>query len=119
MAQLPTVELKVSVTGLEPMKRLLALLHDNFESLPTPLQQMVLELASDDKNAWDVVYFEKMGLGCGDIEVTLDGEVRPSGVLAIWPDTCEAVIWGRGVTQHGHIQVKNRKTGEIVCEARK
>lgn len=119
MAQLATVELKVSVTGIEPMKRLLSLLHDNFEALPLPVQQMVLELASDGKNVWDVDYFAKMGLGVADIEVVIDGEVRPSGVLAVWPDTCEAVIWGRGVTQHEHIQIRHRKTGETVCEAHK
>lgn len=107
-------KVEVSVTGIEPIKRLLELLHDHFEALPVGVQQVLLELVCDGKNVWDLDYFLKMGIAGPDIEVYLDGE-KTRGVTAILPDTCEAVIWGKGVTKHKDIQVRNAKTGEPVC----
>lgn len=107
-------KVSVSVTGIEPLKRLIELLHSNFLELPVAVQQALLELSCDGKKVWDIGYFKDLGLHPADIEVYLDGE-KTSGVMAIWPDTCEAVIWGRGVTKHKDIQVRNAKTDEPVC----
>lgn len=107
-------KVSVSVTGIEPLKQLIELLHSNFLGLPVAVQQALLELASDGKKVWDIDYFQKMGVHPSDVEVYLDGE-KASGVMAIWPDTCEAVIWGAGVTKHKDIQVRNAKTDEPVC----
>ena len=108
-------KVSVSVTGIEPLKQLIELLHSSFLELPVAVQQALLELASDGKKVWDIDYFQnQMGVPPSDIEVYLDGE-KASGVMAIWPDTCEAVTWGAGVTKHKDIQVRNAKTGEPVC----
>lgn len=108
-------KVSVSVTGIAPLKELIELLHSNFLELPVAVQQALLELASDGKKVWDIDYFQnQMDIHPSDIEVYLDGE-KASGVMAIWPDTCEAVTWGAGVTKHKDIQVRNAKTGEPVC----
>ncbi len=107
-------KVSVSVTGIEPLRQLIELLHSNFLELPVAVQQALRELASNGKNVWDIDYFQKMGVHPSDIEVYLDGE-KASGVMAIGPDTCEAETWGAGVTKHKDIQVRNAKTGEPVC----
>ena len=108
-------KVSVSVTGIEPLKQLIELLHSNFLEIPVAVQQALLELASDGKKVWDIDFFQnQMGVPPSDIEVYLDGE-KASGVTAIWPDTCEAVSFGRGVTKHKDIQVRNSKTDEPVC----
>lgn len=104
----------VSVTGISPLKDLLELLHSNYEALPPAVKQALLELSSDGKTVWGIDYFTELGIAGPDIEVFLDGE-KANGVMEIWPDTCEAVSFGRGVTKHNEIQVRNAKTGEHIA----
>lgn len=106
-------KVSVSVTGIEPLKELLELLHSKFAELPVAVQHALIALSCDGKAVWDNDYFDRMGIPSCDIEVYLDGE-RADGVVAIWPDTCEAVMWGVGVTRHNEIQVRNSKTGEHI-----
>lgn len=107
-------KVSVSVTGIEPLKQLLGLLHANYEGLPRVVQLALLELSSDGKTVWGLDYFAGLGVAGPDIEVYLDGE-KATGILEIWPDTCEAVSVSRGVTKHKDIQVRNAKTDEPVC----
>lgn len=106
-------KVSVSVTGIEPMKELLELLHSNYEVLPPAVKQALLELSSDGKTVCGVDYFAEIGIARPDIEVFLDGQ-KATGVMEIWPDTCEAVSFGSGVTKHHSIHVRNAKTGLIV-----
>lgn len=107
-------KVSVSVTGIEPLKELLELLHSKFAELPVAVQHAIIALSCDGKAVWDNDYFDRMGIPSWDIEVYLDGE-RADGVVAIWPDTCEAVVWGLGVMECKDIKVRNAKTGEPVC----
>lgn len=111
-------KVSVSVTGIGLVKELLELLHSNYEALPPAVKQALLELSSDGKTAWGIDYFTEMGIAGPDIEVYLDGQ-RATGVMEIWPDTCEAVSFGGGVTKHHSIHVRNAKTGLIVCSGGK
>ena len=106
-------KVSVSVTGIGLVKELLELLHSNYEALPPAVKQALLELSSDGKTVWGIDYFAELGIAGSDIEVYLDGQ-KASGVMEIWPDTCEAVFFGRGVTKHNEIQVRNAKTGEHI-----
>lgn len=106
-------KVSVSVTGIEPLKELLELLHSNYESLPSALKRALIELSSDGKTVWDINYFAELGIAWPDIEVYLDGK-NATDVMEIWPDTCEAVSFGKGVTKHNEIQVRNAKTGEHI-----
>ena len=106
-------KVSVSVTGIEPMKELLELLHSNYEALPPAVKQALLDLSSDGKTVWGIDYFAELGIAGSDIEVFLDGE-KATGIMEIWPDTCEVVSFGSGVTKHNEIQVRNAKTGEHI-----
>ena len=107
-------KVSVSVTGIGLVKELLELLHSNYEALPPAVKQALLELSSDGKTVWGIDYFAELGIAGPGIEVYLDGE-KATCIMEIWPDTCEAVSFGRGVTKHKDIQVRNSKTGEPVC----
>lgn len=106
-------KVSVSVTGIGLVKELLELLHSNYEGFPPAVKQALLELSRDGKKVWGIEYFAELGIAGPDIEVFLDGE-KAAGIMEIWPDTCEAVSFGSGVTKHNEIQVRNAKTGEHI-----
>lgn len=108
-----TIDLKVS--GIEPMKKLVELLADNYARLPPAIQEAIGELYSDERLAWDRDYFTGIGVDAGNIKVIADG-LEVSRVIAIYPDEFELLSFGSGIKEFKSLQVINVETGETICE---
>lgn len=106
------IDLKIS--GLEPMKKIISLLTDNYSTLPSPIQEAISELYADERTCWDIEYFHSIGLCAHQINVFADGEELKK-VVAIYPDESEALIAGKGIRKVTELQVINATTGEPVC----
>lgn len=107
-----TIELKVS--GIEPMKKIVELLTDNYQSLPRELQDAIGELYAEERTCWDIDHFKHIGIEPGHVRVIVDG-VETSKITAIYPDEAEMMIIGEGIRKFTSLQVINSSTGEPIC----
>lgn len=107
-----TIDLKVS--GIEPMKKLVELLADNYSRLPPAIQEAIGELYAEERKCWDADYFNAMGINSYDVKVIVDG-TETSKIIAIYPYDAEIMVLGEGVRKFSSLQVLNASTGEPVC----
>ena len=107
-----SINLKVS--GLEPMKKLVELLADNYSLLPASIQEAFGELYAEERTCWDVEYFMQLGIARANIKVIVDG-LEMKRVIAIYPDEAELLLVGDGVRKFATLQVINAATGDPVC----
>ena len=110
------MSITLKVSGLEPVKKIVGLLADNYQSLPRELQDALGELYSEERTCWDADYFNSIGVSQFLIKVLADGE-EVKRVLAIYPDEAEVMILGEGVRKFTNLQVINSSTGEPICSA--
>lgn len=107
-----TIDLKVS--GIEPMKKLVELLADNYARLPSAIQEAIGELYAEERTCWDIDHFKHIGIEPGHVRVIVDG-VETSKITAIYPDEAEMMIIGEGIRKFTSLQVINSSTGEPIC----
>lgn len=107
-----SINLKVS--GLEPMKKLIELLADNYNVLPASVQEAIKDLYAEDRTCWDVEHFMRLGIDSANIKVIVDG-LEMSKIIAIYPDEAELIRIGDGALKFYTLQVINAATGEPVC----
>ncbi|AGN89487.1 hypothetical protein Eta_0041 [Serratia phage Eta] len=107
-----SISLKVS--GLEPMKKLVELLADNYSLLPASIQEAISELYAEERTCWDVDHFMRLGVDSANIKVIVDG-LEMSKIIAIYPDESELMRIGDGVHKFATLQVINAATGEPIC----
>lgn len=108
------LSLKLKVSGLEPLKKLVGLLADNYPRLPGAVQEALAELYAEERLSWDLDYFHKIGVKPYSIKVIADG-VWVHKVLAIYPEDCEMLIMGSGIRKFTKLEVVNAETGETIC----
>lgn len=108
------MNINLKVSGLEPMKKIIGLLADNYQSLPRELQDALGELYAEERTCWDVDYFNSIGVCQSLVKVLVDGE-ETKRVLAIYPDEGEIMIIGKGIRKFTSLQVINSSTGEPIC----
>jgi hypothetical protein len=107
-----SINLKVS--GLEPMKKLVELLADNYSLLPASIQEAIKDLYAEERTCWDVEYFMRLGIDGASIKVIVDG-LEMNRVIAIYPNEAELMQVGDGVRKFATLQVINAATGEPIC----
>lgn len=113
------VTLNVSVTGVEPLRSLLAALQDNFEELPEQVQLRLLHLLEDGKEVWNVEFFERLGFDSSELDVHIDGVHFSDKVIALFPGTNEVSILGVGMRKFEYAEVRNSKTGDVIIASAK
>lgn len=116
----PTSELRMAldITGVEPINSLLKMLQRYQGELPEDLRFQIENTLVADRSrvAWNIDYFEGIGISRTKVKVVLDGEPSEH-VIEIYPHSCEAMISGKGVRQFQSIKVFHRDTDELICEA--
>lgn len=111
---MPKMNLELTISGLEPMKRIASLLAEHYESLAPELQEAIGELFAEERECWDLEYSRSIGMNPSEVWVIVDGEVT-TGVTAIYPNHNEILIWQKGIRKFSSLDIVSKATAERIC----
>ena len=109
------LEMKISISDLEPVKLLIEALNSNYELLPNDVKNALNTVFHAKPVVWDIDFFSGMGFSPNEVDVLVDGEsVRD--VVEIYPEAFEMLIARKGKKKFNTLTVKYKPNGETICE---
>lgn len=109
------LEMKISISDLEPVKLLLEALNSNYESLPDEVKNALNTVFHAKPVVWDCDFFSSMGISPADVDVLADG-VSVRDVVEIYPESFEMLIARKGKKKFSTLIAKYKPNGETICE---